>query len=319
MHMKHLPIFTALAVLVLFGAGCGTSKTSSSTTAPPSSAPHGDVDQDICKFFTPDFVHSATGKTIVRVEPSTIAGVFSCRYYLGYKEDFFKLPDGKVMPGGPNIDIVLDNLSVENQKIGLTSMGAKIETDKRVNMQHFVVRREKDNSVWDVDLVINPNRFVWVSTLNEGDLSDDEVIDLAAKMADLIQGRSTLRIEKNPVDLSPPKVDTSPTQEQAARSFLEAIAAKKTDDAIAMMDANDETQAGWRKNFGQLASLTIVKIEPAFQDEWTADRQTYKAELDVKLVSGNASMGWENGKNFRWITVQKEDGAWKVHELANNP
>ncbi|MFH1077968.1 MAG: hypothetical protein V1745_01635 [Patescibacteria group bacterium] len=319
--MKRLS--SALAILsciALLGAGCGPSKdTSTSTGTDTSATPRGDVNQDICAFFTPDFVHSATGRTIVRVEPSKIAGVFACRYFLDYSEDFFLLPDGSTMPGGPNIDIVLDNLNVEKQKTGLTALGARIGTDSRVDMEHYVVRREKDDSVWEVALVINPNRFVWVSTLNEGHLTDEEVIGLAAKMADLIQGRSTLRIEKNPIDLSAPEADTSPTQEGAVRSFFDAIGGKDIEGALAMMDADDGTKAGWRQNFGQLASLKVVAVEPTFQEEWTAERQTYKTELDVKLQSGDEAMGWTNGRNFRWVTMQKVGDLWKVHELANNP
>jgi len=301
------------ALITLLGAGCQPSN----STPGSAQAPRGDVGTDICGTFTPDFVHSATGKTIVRVEPSQLKGFFTCRYYTDYKEDYYKEGTFKA-PGGPNIMIALENLSVATQKKGLTDMGATIETDPRINMEHYIVRRSKDHSVWEVALVINPMRFVWTD-VTAGAITDDETIQFAAKMADLIQGRSSVKIEKNPVDLTPPKVDTSPTQEQTVRAFLEAIANKKTDDALAMMDANAETKAGWKTNFEQLKTLTITKIEPIYQEEWTAERQSYKAELEVKLVSGNASMGWVNGKNFRWITVQKVGGTWQVHELANNP
>ena len=309
----HVTTVSVFSLIALLGAGCQ----SSNSTPGSAQAPRGDVGTDICGTFTPDFVHSATGKTIVRVEPSKIAGLFTCDYFTEYKEDYYHEGTFKA-PGGPHITIALENLSVANQKIGLESMGAKIETDPRINMEHFVVHRTKDNSIWEVALVINPMRFVWTD-VTAGAITDDETILFAAKMADLIQGRSNVKIEKNPVDLTPPKVDTSPTQEQTVRAFLEAIANKKTSDALAMMDANAETKAGWKTNFEQLKSLTITKIEPIYEEEWTAERQSYKAELEVKLVSGNASMGWVNGKNFRWITVEKTGDKWLVHELANNP
>gem|GEM_PF-3675589 len=75
------------------------------------------IDTNICKEFSADFVYSAIGKPIVRVEPSTIAGIFRCEYYINYKSDYYKMPDGSAQPGGQYVAIQLENtLSVENQK-----------------------------------------------------------------------------------------------------------------------------------------------------------------------------------------------------------
>jgi hypothetical protein len=58
-----------------------------------------ELSTDICKDFSADFVYSAIGKPIVRVEPSTIAGIFRCEYYTTYQTDYYKLPNGTAQPG----------------------------------------------------------------------------------------------------------------------------------------------------------------------------------------------------------------------------
>jgi len=310
-----LPIFIAVAACLL-AAGCAKNDKAAGGPA-ATGTPKGDVSNDICAYFTPDFVYSATGKTIVRMEPSPIAGVFACDYFTDYKEDYYKDVNFSA-PGGPHISIVLDNLNVERNKEGVKYMGASIETDPRIKMEHYIVRRSNDKSIWSIDLVINPDRFVWTDVTGKA-ITDDELIAFGAKMAELIQGKLSFKIEKNPVDLTPPRVDTTATQKQTVQTFLENIGNGKISEALDMMDANDNTKAGWWQNFNTLESLKIKSLEPNMQEEWTNDRQLYKAILDVKLKSGEGGLGWENGENYRWVSVQKTGDKWFIHELANNP
>ena len=318
---------TAFLAGLLVVAGCGAQPGAPAAGGPAAGAPsgagladkNGDITDDICAEFTPDFVYSVTGKPVVRVEPSPIVGVRSCRYYFDYKPDFFKIGEGKVLPGGPCADIVLDNLNVEDQKTGVKAMGAGIETDPRIKMEHYIVRRSQDKTVWSVDLVINPNRFVWADSLNGG-LTDDEVIDLAAKMAEKIQGKLSFSAKKNPVDLAAAReAELGASQAAAARSFFEAVASGKVDEALAMMDASDQTKAMWKTNFAAIKSLKIDGVEPAFKDEWTPERQVFKFELQVGVTPQGQQLGWSNGKNFRWLTLEKKGDAWRVTEIANNP
>jgi hypothetical protein len=278
----------------------------------------GDVDTDICKQFDADFVYSATGKPIVKVEPSPVAGIFSCNYYTDYKEDFYKDEGNSVvMPGGPSINIVLDNLNVEKQKEGVTFMGATLGEDPRINMEHYIVYRE-DGSIWEVALVINPNRFVWTDYSHNA-LTDEELILFAAKMADRMQGRK-MDIQKNPVaDAEPVKeaVVPLPSNEDLVRNFFTLIGENKIQEALAMMDANEDTKQGWGVNFNLIKSLKIKSLEPVFPEEWTDSRVTYKVVLDAQVKE--EMYGWSNGENYRWVTLEKTGDKWLVHELANNP
>jgi hypothetical protein len=280
----------------------------------------GDISNDICAEFTPDFVYSVLHKPIVRVEPSPLATVFACDYFIDYKLDFYK--DAKynyVGAGGPSITIVLDNLNVEKQKEAREYLGLTLGSSKKIKMENIVSYR-KDNSMWSVDLIINPNRFVWANYSHKA-ITDDELITLAAAMADKIQGRLNIKMEKNPVDLAQEKENTlGESQEKVAGQFLDFLSGKKISEALALMDASDDNKQGWGVNFNTIESLKVVKTEQAFKEEWTPTRQIFKVELNVKVKPEGEQMGWNQGTNFRWISLQKnESGQWLVHEIANNP
>lgn len=274
-----------------------------------------DVGQDICSEFPADFVHSATGKTIVKVEPSKIPSVFSCKYYTEYSDDYYKQGDAK-LPGGPSISIVLDNLSVETQKKGIALMDGSVETDPRIKMDHYIAKRE-NGSIWQVSLVINPNRYVWTDYSGKA-LTDDELINFASKIAEKIQGNSSLKIEANPVAISEEATEAKPeSQEAKAKSFFDLIGSNKIDDALKMMDGNENTKQMWGVNFNSIDSLVIKTIEPVYEEESTSTRVTYKVVLEAKVKTDQ--YGWSNGQNTRWITLQNDNGEWMIHELANNP
>ncbi len=313
---KYFLILTALILLT----SCGGNKGYITGEEAAKMEVRGDVDTDICKQFDADFVYSATGKPIVKVEPSPLATVYACDYYTDYKEDFYKDEESsRVMPGGPSVNIVLDNLNVENQKKAVTFLGGTLGEDPRIKMEHYIVYRE-DGSIWSIDLVINPNRFIWTDYSHNA-LTDEELILFAAKMADRMQGREKLDIQKNPVaDAEPAKKEAVvplPSNEDIVRNFFNLIGENKIQEALAMMDANEDTKQGWGVNFNLIKSLKIESIEPAFQEEWTDSRVTYKIVLDVQAKE--EMYGWSNGENYRWVTLEKTGDKWLVHELANNP
>jgi len=83
------------------------------------------------------------------------------------------------------------------------------------------------------------------------------------------------------------------------------------------MDANEDTKQMWGVNFNSLESLKIKSINPVFEEEWTANRVSYKVDLEAKVKTDQ--YGWSDGLNPRWITLTNDTGKWLVHELANNP
>jgi hypothetical protein len=319
-----------LMLTLIFAAGCtknntitvadgkGGFKQVEDTSNKEEKVTKGDISTNICEEFTPDFIYSVLKKPIVRVEPSKIQTVYACDYFTDYKADFYKdTVNNRVSPGGPSIGIVLDNLNVEKQKEARKLFDLTLDTSSKINMENILSYRE-DKSLWSVDLIINPNRFVWANYSNKA-ITDEELITLAAAMADKIQGRLNIKIEKNPVDLAVKKDEAlEESQIKLANQFFVYLSDKKIPEALAMMDADKTTKQGWGANFNTLNSLKIETCAEDTKSEWTAGLQRFKCRLDVSVKPEGEQMGWSNGANTRWLMLTKTGDKWFVHELANN-
>jgi hypothetical protein len=319
--MKNTKILLAAALLAFALSACGGPKGDQNPIvtgeqADKMTAKLFDVDNDICEVFTPDFIYSVTKKPVVKFNGPTDSGGFGCIYYFEYREDFYKV-QGKTASGGPNVNIILDNIPVARHMKSMETFKLKLSTDPRIKVDHWIARRD-DGSIWEVGIKLNENRFLWINQLNDP-LTDDQLIGLGARMAELIGGKLLMKIDKNPgiVAEVPKEIVLPPTQEDLARNFFNLIGEGKIDDALKMMDANSDTKQMWGVNFNSVSSLKVKSVEPAFKDEWTAERVTYKVMLEVKAKAGQNA--WSNGLVARWITLTKTVTGWVVHELANNP
>jgi len=319
--MKNIKTLSATILLALALSACGgpagdKNVTVSGEQADKMTAKLFDVDNEICKVFTPDFIYTVTKKPVVKFNGPTDSGGFGCIYYFEYRDDYYTV-QGRKEAGGPNVNIVLDNIPVARHKSNLDTFKLKLSTDPRIKADHWIARRD-DGSIWEVGIKLNESRFLWINQLNKG-VTDDQMIELGARMAELIGGKLSMKIETNP-GLAPEakkEVVPPPSQEDLARNFFNLIGEGKVQDALGMMDANDQTKQMWGVNFNSVESLKIKSIAPAFQEEWTAERVTYKVMLEVKAKAGQNV--WSNGVNARWITLTKATTGWVVHELANNP
>ena len=185
---------------------------------------NGDVGGDICQEFTADFVFSATGKTVVKVEPDWAIPKQACRYYFTYDPDYNKnFEDKRFRGGGQLIFMMLENLSVENQKKGLEILDATYKSEPRIKMENMATFRE-NGSLRDIRLIINPNRYVRIETNSGGKgITDEELINFTIKVAEKIQGNLSFDIKNNPADTSadlPKPEDAGASQQAVASSVL---------------------------------------------------------------------------------------------------
>ena len=315
-----------LLMVALAGAGCAPAADQASDQA---TGKKGDVGDNICAQFDADFTYSAIGKPIAYMNASPSGDIAYCQYFTDYKDDFYKV-GGTTQPGGPWIAINAVDLSVERQKRAAEVLGWTVQTDERIKMEHFMSVQE-DGVINKIDLVINPDRYVSLNRSSAAVITNEELIIWTSLVAEKIQGRLSLDIKENPLgnEVRPfggllsaepeeaPEVGES--QQAVAQDFLNFLSEMKWDEAVAMMDANAATKAMWKTNFETIKSLEVKKIETVYTEEWTDSRQVFKATLDVSVTGQGEQYGWNNGENFRWISLQKNSGAWQIHELANNP
>jgi hypothetical protein len=300
MNKKFIAIFGALALLATAGAGCGEKTLGNSETQTSNGAT---VITDMCSQISAEFVGGAIGKSIVKTE-SGPGQMDYCEYFTTWSEDYYKIPGGN-RPGGDYVSLNYENLNVEDQKQGLEYLDRKLETNDKIKMEHFLAIQE-DGLINTIDLVLDPDHFVSVNRSSGKVLSEEEVVNFAAKVAEILKK-----------GVEPPK--QSESQIDRAKEFFQFLADKKIDEALAMMDANDGTKNMWKTNFKTINSLSVRGANPVFLEEWTSVRQVFKVDLTVRVTPEGEGYGWNQGQNFRWITLEKNGETWQVHELANNP
>lgn len=281
----------------------------------------GTISPDICKEFSVDFVYSATGKPIVRAEPSPIAGIFRCEYFINYQTDYYK-SDERTSPGGQYISIQLENnLSIANQKKWMEALGRTIKVDPNIKMDNFIAVQE-NGEINTIYLILSPMSFISIDRSDTKVISNEENIAFAAKVAEKINGKLSFKIETNPVSIITDEGKTTaiePSQEKLVKEFFSFLGDKNSNEALAMINQNENTKKLREINFNTIQSLKIRKIEPVFQEEWTTDRQRFKVDLDIKVNSEWKQYGWNQWTNLRRVTIEKIDGKRMIHELANNP
>jgi hypothetical protein len=118
-----------------------------------------------------------------------------------------------------------------------------------------------------------------------------------------------------------------PQETDIVRNFFNLINERRISEAVGMMsDAinQDESQKqAWGVQLNTLTSVKVLAIEPSLPDTWN-NTHVYKVtfEATVDPSAANAPIpyyGWDNGKNIRWVELQKVNDLWKITGLATGP
>jgi len=127
--------------------------------------------EDICGQFTKEFMENILGKKIVKVAPPLVDGLYNCSYYYDDKN---------------YVMLVMDYLSVENQKKGREYIGHTIKVDDRIPMENFYAVQE-NGIINTVYLVLGPEKFISIERASTEVLPGDEVLQFAARLANEIK------------------------------------------------------------------------------------------------------------------------------------
>ncbi len=293
--------------MVLFGAGCGSDSeggNGSPTAGDGNTSPT--ISGDLCTAFPSSWVADSSGKTIIKTAKSKIASVSDCQYFI----------TETVGGGGKRIDLIHEHLDIEIQKKARDIAGSRWENGNGFALDAVLLYDSKDN-LTDVDILLGPNQYLRINSL-QGALTSEELIAFGKKVAEYIKSGKAHGAYKAGDEASQSSSQTGNADaKNAAQNFFDAIG-NDPSAASALMEGNKANKDMWKMNFSAISSLTVKSLEPVFQSEWTSERETYKATLEVKTKGGD-TYGWDDGSNTRWITMQKSGDEWLVGELANNP
>ena len=87
---------------------------------------------------------------------------------------------------------------------------------------------------------------------------------------------------------------------------------------------NDSQKQAWGVQLNAFKSVKVLDVTPSMPEEWKDNLHTYKVTLDVVMDPTSANQpipyyGYDNGKNIRWITLEKSGTLWKVTGIATGP
>ena len=127
-----------------------------------------------------------------------------------------------------------------------------------------------------------------------------------------------------PIDREALQKPHTENHEKDLRQFFDFISTKQPEWAVRQLASsaspNEAMAQMWLANFQSLSALTVVSVEQASLEQWTAERELYKVKLDVKTSEPQEKYGWDNGLNVRWVElIPQGGGSWKVASLAANP
>lgn len=173
----------------------------------------------------------------------------------------------------------------------------------------------RDTPVW---------AFAFAETLASGDQLNYRVLvnGITGKVLLALNDRDermSLPIDREA--LQQPRTDN---HEKDLRQFFSFISTGQPEWAVRQLayaaSPNEAAAQMWLDNFQSMESLTVVSVEQASLDQWTAEHEYYKVTLDVQTSEPQEKYGWDNGRNFRWVElIPQGGGAWKVAALSPSP
>jgi hypothetical protein len=112
-----------------------------------------------------------------------------------------------------------------------------------------------------------------------------------------------------------------PTQEDIIRTYFNLISEKRIPEAVSMMSqkaiGSDANKQAWVLQLASLTSLKVEKIERVEGDSFRVDFQATVSPDGANLPI--PYYGYSNGANTRFVPLVKEDGLWKIDDLATGP
>jgi len=229
------------------------------------------------------------------------------------------------------LTIHVENLNYDNQKKGVEFLDHKTTTDPSIKMEHFVAWQNTD--IYGVYLKLNPDKFISISRGSLDASTNEENMSLAVAVVSRIQKGENQGLISAPTTEPTKKTEAKtvplPSEISIINTFFELMNEGRASEAVSMLDpsliVDDANKQAWGAQFNAFKSIKAKSIEASMPEEWSSDKHTYKVILEVTMKPEAASVqpipnyGYENGENYRWITISKAGNLWKVDGIATGP
>lgn len=123
--------------------------------------------EDICTQFSQKFMEKMIGKTIVKLEPPVVTGLYNCSYYFNDKNYLM---------------LRLEYLSAEDMKKGHEMLGRQVKSDPSIPMKNYIIYQE-NGQINETYLILSDNKFLSFDRSTVDAMTNDEVLAFARRLA----------------------------------------------------------------------------------------------------------------------------------------
>lgn len=273
------------------------------------------VGDNVCAEFPKEFVAAAIGRAIIKTDKFDTNTLHNCQYFVD--DTHYAM-------------IKVEELSVENQRLGQEAMGRTIKQDPRILMDHMVAWQDA-NTINEIYLILSPTRYVGIDRNFKESITNEQEVALAVAVV----GRITKGENQGSSSTTTPQVTENKTvtagadEKPTITSFFGFIAGHKPSEAVGMLasqlTADDADKQAWAVQFNAFQSLSVTSVEEVSTADWTDTSHIYKVILNVTMkpeataATPIPNYGWENGSNTRWVTLEKDGSVWKIAGIATGP
>lgn len=127
----------------------------------------------VCEEVKKELVSSVVGKPIEETEDFSNNTQTGCKYFTN-------------KAAIENIFVGVTFTSAENQKKGQQALGRSITTNPKIPIEHFIAVQEDGKTINAIYLVMAPEKFVRVDRSSLKVADNDQMIELASKVANII-------------------------------------------------------------------------------------------------------------------------------------
>jgi hypothetical protein len=120
------------------------------------------------------------------------------------------------------------------------------------------------------------------------------------------------------------QVENQATSDDIIMYFFELIDQDKSSEAVDLLDSSvapdPDTKKQWKSAFDGFESAEVISKESFNEPSWTDDYQIYKVTINIKIKPDRLEelINWD-GQSVRWISIIKNNGIWKIGEIATGP
>jgi hypothetical protein len=126
----------------------------------------------VCTEVPKVIVARAIGKPVTDLVDFSTSKNTGCKYYTNRKKEEYAL-------------ITVVYMNAATQKKGQQVLGRNITTNGKIGMDHFIALQE-DGTINAIYLVMAPQKFVRIDRSSKKVASNEQIINLAAQVADII-------------------------------------------------------------------------------------------------------------------------------------